>query len=210
MHLHDADSGRQIRLRPHDHKYYLPAAIMNMHRNLPSQSKGNNLSPSSSSATSSIIFFLPWERVNRPFIGCHHANFPARTLGFLELFSNCPVSIIGHISQGAASHLDITRTIWSQWTGAWWPPRVSLVLTAFGCLSRCPGSCLTIPRTIWFEWTQSGQPPLACCKISFECLFRTVHVYYFFIVCICHIYAFELDLILFLSVQPNIQFKCLF
>jgi hypothetical protein len=38
------------------------------------------------------------------------------------LFSISPLSIIGHLSRGPASRLAITKTIWSQWTRAWWPP----------------------------------------------------------------------------------------
>jgi hypothetical protein len=44
-----------------------------------------------------------------------------RSLGFLELFSNSPLSIFGHLSWGPASRLAITRTNWSEWTRAWWP-----------------------------------------------------------------------------------------
>jgi hypothetical protein len=50
------------------------------------------LTTSSSSSTSSPFCFLPWERVELSF-GHHYANFPTRSLGFLELFSNSPLSL---------------------------------------------------------------------------------------------------------------------
>ncbi len=36
-------------------------------------------------------------------LGCHYASFPTRSLGFLELFSNSPLSDSGLLSQGPAS-----------------------------------------------------------------------------------------------------------
>ncbi len=111
---------------------------------------------SSSSATLSPFFFLPWERVSWAFLGCHYASFLIRSLGFLELFSNSTLSAFGHLSRGLASCLAITRTIWSEWTRAWWSPfELALFLSSFGCLSWGPAFCLTVPRTIWSEWTRS-------------------------------------------------------
>ncbi len=45
--------------------------------------------------------------------------FSVRSLYCLELFSNSHLSIFGHQANGPASHLTITRTIWSEWNGAW-------------------------------------------------------------------------------------------
>ncbi len=67
-----------------------------------------------SSATSSLFFFLPWERVCWTLLGCHYASFLTRSLGFLELFSNSPLSLSGCLPWGPASCPAITRTIWSE------------------------------------------------------------------------------------------------
>ncbi len=67
-------------------------------------------------STSSLFFFLPWERVSWTFLGCHYANFLTRSLGCLERFSNSPLSFLGCLSHGPASRLSITRTIWWEWT----------------------------------------------------------------------------------------------
>ncbi len=75
-------------------------------------------SSSSSSATLSSVF-LPWERASWIILGCHYASFPTRSLGFLELFSNSPLSAFGHLSWAPASCLAITRSIYSQWIQAW-------------------------------------------------------------------------------------------
>ncbi len=77
-------------------------------------------SSSSSSSTSSPIFFLPWERLSLIFLGCHYASFLKRSFGFLELFSNSPLSFFGRLLWGLASHLTSMRNIWSEWTRAWW------------------------------------------------------------------------------------------
>jgi hypothetical protein len=45
------------------------------------------------------------------FLGYYYATFPIRSLGFLEFFSNPPLSIFGYLSCGPASHLAIMRTI---------------------------------------------------------------------------------------------------
>jgi hypothetical protein len=66
---------------------------------------------SSLSTISTPFFVLLWERIRWPFSGCHHACFLTRSLGFLESFSNSPLSVFGHLSLGPASHLAITRTI---------------------------------------------------------------------------------------------------
>jgi hypothetical protein len=67
-------------------------------------------------------------------------QFLTRPLGFLKLFSNSPLSAFGCLSQGPAYRLAITRTIWSEWTQAWWPPLwVSLVFwVPLASLSRGP------------------------------------------------------------------------
>ncbi len=65
----------------------------------------------SSSATSSPLFFLPWERICWTFLGCYYASFPTMFLGFLKLFSNSPLSIVGCLLWGPASRMTITRTI---------------------------------------------------------------------------------------------------
>ncbi len=84
------------------------------------------------------------------------------------------------------SGLAITRTIWSEWTRAGWPPPwASLVLSAFGRLSWGRGSHLTVLRTISSEWAQFGW--LDFVQISPWEFFRTIHIYYkFFIYCISH------------------------
>ncbi len=69
----------------------------------------------SSSATSSP-FFLPWERVSWTFFGlslCQFSNY-RRTLGFLELFLNSPLSVFNYLPRGPASRLAITKTTWSK------------------------------------------------------------------------------------------------
>jgi hypothetical protein len=62
--------------------------------------------------------------LNEPFyaVNIQHANFPTRSLGCLELFSSSPLRILGRLSWGPASCLTNTRTIWSEWTHAWWSP----------------------------------------------------------------------------------------
>ncbi len=75
------------------------------------------------------------------------------SLGFLELFSNSPLSVSDCLSWGQTSCLTIMRTIWSEWTHAWCSPLSSLALSAFGHLFRGPAYCLTFSRTIWSEWT---------------------------------------------------------
>jgi hypothetical protein len=50
--------------------------------------------------------------------GCHYASFPTKSLGFLELFSNSPLSVCGRLSQGPASCMTITRITWSELTRA--------------------------------------------------------------------------------------------
>ncbi len=92
---------------------------------------------------SNFISLYPEKDQVEPFLGCHYANLPIRSLGFLELFSNFPSSVFGSLSWGPASRLTIMRTIWSEWTQAWWPPWESLVLCFFGCLSWGPASCLS-------------------------------------------------------------------
>jgi hypothetical protein len=42
------------------------------------------------------------------------------------LFSNSSLSFFGHISWVQASCLTIRRTIWSEWTQAWWSPSSKL------------------------------------------------------------------------------------
>ncbi len=71
------------------------------------------------------------------------------SLGFLELSSNYPLERLWPpLTQ--SSCLAITKTIWSEWTRAWWPHWDSLVLNALGCHSWGPARSLTILRTIWF------------------------------------------------------------
>ncbi len=100
-------------------------------------------SSSSSSANSSPFFFLPWKRVSWTFLRSHYANFLTRSPGFQELFSNSPLSTFGHLSWGPASRLAIMRTIWSEWTRAWWPPLSYHSFESFGHLS---------PVTYIFLW----------------------------------------------------------
>ncbi len=75
----------------------------------------------SSSTTSCLFFILPWQRVSWPFFRLWLCLFLTRSLGFLELFSNFPLSVFGYLSIGPAPSLAISRTIWSEWTRAWWP-----------------------------------------------------------------------------------------
>jgi hypothetical protein len=103
-------------------------------------------------------------RVSWTFLGFHHASSRLGPLGFLELFSNPPLSVFSHLSWGPASRLAITRTIWSEQTRAWWLPPLSQL--NFECIwlpLTGSASHLTVPRTIWSEWTRSGLSPLACC-----------------------------------------------
>jgi hypothetical protein len=60
-------------------------------------------SSSSTSLTSSPFFFLPQERVSWTFFGCHYSSFLTRSLAFLELICNTPLSTFGLLSQGPAS-----------------------------------------------------------------------------------------------------------
>jgi hypothetical protein len=60
------------------------------------------------------------------YLGWNFAYFSTRFLGCLALFSNSHFSIlsspwVGLHSHGPASCLATTRTIWSEWTRAWWP-----------------------------------------------------------------------------------------
>jgi hypothetical protein len=43
--------------------------------------------------------------------GHHYANLLTKSLGFLELFLNSPLSVFGHLSRGPASRLTTMRTI---------------------------------------------------------------------------------------------------
>jgi uncharacterized membrane-anchored protein YitT (DUF2179 family) len=72
------------------------------------------MASSSSSSTSSPFFILPWKRLSWPFLKLSLCLFSIQSLGFLEMFSNSPLSVFGHLSQGPASHVAILRTIWSE------------------------------------------------------------------------------------------------
>ncbi len=76
-------------------------------------------STTSSSLTSRPSSTLRKSKLNLSF-GCHYASFQNRSLGFQELFSNSPLSAVGHFSWGLASRLTIMCIIWSKWTRAWW------------------------------------------------------------------------------------------
>ncbi len=108
------------------------------------------------------LLLLTLKRVVEPFLGCHYVSFPTRPLGLLELLSISPLSFF------SASHEVQPPTRLSQEPSDLHglepdgPPWASLILSAFGRLSRDP----SVPRTIWSEWTWSGHSPLACCKIS--------------------------------------------
>jgi hypothetical protein len=67
-------------------------------------------------------------------------------------------------------------------------------------LSDCPEN-----YCILFEWTQSGWSPLACSKIPFESLFRTVHVYC--LVCIHCTFFILMQFNSFPFVQSNMLLK---
>ncbi len=114
-------------------------------------------SSSSSCLTSSPFFFLPQERVSWTSFGYLDASFPIRSLGFVEMFSNSHLSIFIRLSLGPASCLTIMRTIWSEWTQAWWSPWVSLV---FKCLwpplsrSSLPADC-SGNHLIWVDSIRS-------------------------------------------------------
>ncbi len=54
-------------------------------------------SSSSSSTISSPFFILLWERVSWPFFRLLQCMFLTRSLGFLESFSNSPLSSFGHL-----------------------------------------------------------------------------------------------------------------
>ncbi len=75
-----------------------------------------------------------------PFFRLSLKLFLTRSLGFLVLLSNSPLSIFGCLSWGPASWLAITTTVWFEWTQAVGPPWASLVLSAFGCYSWGPAS----------------------------------------------------------------------
>jgi hypothetical protein len=149
-------------------------------------------------------FIFPWERVSWIFLRLSLCLLSDQVPW---LFSVLQLSLGGiyHLPQGPASHLAITRTIWSEWTWAHGRHWATLVLSAFGRLSRSPASCLTIPRTIWSKWTRFGQSTLACCKIALERLFRMVHIFYI----INLLYILNSNLILhFPFLHSNIPFKC--
>ncbi len=67
------------------------------------------------------------ERVSWLFcISCHLPSVPVRFIGYLELFSNSPLSVLRECSpwvhlrsHGPASHLGMTITTLSEWTRAW-------------------------------------------------------------------------------------------
>jgi hypothetical protein len=126
------------------------------------------------------LLFLPRERVSWTFflLSLYCTSFLTRSLGFLELFSNSPLSVfVCHWSSLLPDRYE-NHLIWVD-SSLVVPPWVSLALSTFGFLFWGPASCLTLPRTIWFEWTQSEQSPLVCSKFfTPECLLRTVNVYY--------------------------------
>jgi hypothetical protein len=61
-------------------------------------------------------------------------------------------------------YLTTTRTIWPEWTQAWWSLcRFSLILSVFGhCPTVVQPPCLAITRTIWSKRTWAWWPPLSC------------------------------------------------
>ncbi len=65
-----------------------------------------------------------------------------------------------------ASHLAIMRTIWSEWTRAWWS--LELVWGSWSPITRTDLPCLIIFRTFWSEWTWSRWSPWLCaiCPLS--------------------------------------------
>ncbi len=87
------------------------------------------------------------------------------------------------------------------------PLCASLILSAFGHLSRGPASCLTVPRTIWSEWLDQDSPPWLSVKITLGCLFRMVHI---IVVHLLYIFPSLLNSFFFVSFSQNTQFKCWF
>ncbi len=99
-------------------------------------------SSSSSWATSSPFSVSSWERVSWTFFRLSLGLFYDYVPWLLEMFSNCPLNVFGHLSRGPASHLAITRTIGSEWTRAWW-----LSLLELACFER-----------LWPPLTRSSLP----------------------------------------------------
>ncbi len=115
------------------------------------------------------------------FFGYHNANFQTSSLDFLELIFNPPRASL-------AASQDIQPPAWP--SQGWYDlsrlkpdghPWVSLVLSAFGCL--------TALRIIRSEWSRSKQSPLAWGKIPLERLSSMVDIYY--LLCIYCIFCFS-------------------
>jgi hypothetical protein len=107
---------------------------------------------------SNLISILPPTLRNSKLnlLGCHYASSPTRSLCFLELFSNSPLNIFGHLSK-VQPPAWLSREL-SDLSGLVpkIPPWASLVFSAFGCLSWGPPSHLTVLRAFWSEWTRLG------------------------------------------------------
>jgi hypothetical protein len=102
-------------------------------------------------------------------------RFSVRFLGCQELFSNSHLSIIRECSPwvhpqfirtSLLDRLAIMRTIWSEWTWAWW--FIELVWDSWAPITRTSLPPLNISGTFWSEWTRSRWSPLALCKMSLE------------------------------------------
>jgi hypothetical protein len=63
------------------------------------------------------------------------------------------------------------------------PPRVRLVLSAFGHLFQGPASHLTVLRTIWIEWTRSVQSPWLTEKSPVKVSLGWLTLYYLLPIC---------------------------
>ncbi len=67
-------------------------------------------SSSSSLATASLFFILPWERVSSPFLGCYYC--PTSSLGFLDLCSNSPILWLPLTRSSLPSDCPESHLIW--------------------------------------------------------------------------------------------------
>jgi hypothetical protein len=83
-------------------------------------------------------------------LGCHSAHL-IRCLGCLKLFSNFSFECLWSPLAVQPPCLTITRTIWSEWTLAWWPP------SSYPCPLPMRSS---LPA--WLSWELSDLSKLYC------------------------------------------------
>ncbi len=155
-------------------------------------------STSSSNATSSSHSFSSYpERVSWPFFRLSICLFLDRSLGFLEkIFQH---SLERLVPPSRWSSLQPPGHHENHLTWCHSPHFASLVLSAFGHLSRGFSLPLTVLRSIFSEWTPSEQSPFGFCSfIPHGSLFSTVHNYY--ILCIyCKFVSWFFSMILIFS-----------